>query len=45
MTKYTPTAGLKTFREAIAEFYAEEFGAKFSPKEIVATVRRKTGAF
>ena len=29
LTKYTPTAGLKSFTEAIAHFYAEQFGARF----------------
>src|SRR5690606_36086039 len=26
LTKYTPTAGMKTFTEAVAHFYAEQFG-------------------
>ena len=37
LTKYTPTAGLKTFQESIVHFYREEFGAELSPKEIIAT--------
>jgi aspartate/methionine/tyrosine aminotransferase len=45
LTKYTPTAGLKTFQESIAEFYAKEFGANFSPKEIVATDGGKQALF
>jgi aspartate aminotransferase len=45
LTKYTPTAGLKTFHEAVAEFYAEEFGAHFSPKEIIATDGGKQALF
>jgi len=45
LTKYTPTTGLKTFRESIAEFYAEEFGANFSPNEIVATCGGKQALF
>jgi aspartate aminotransferase len=45
LTKYTPTAGLKKFQEAIAGFYAEEFGAKFSPKEIVASDGGKQALF
>jgi aspartate aminotransferase len=45
LTKYTPTAGLKKFQEAIAGFYAEEFGANFSPKEIVATDGGKQALF
>jgi aspartate aminotransferase len=45
LTKYTPTAGLKKFQEAIAGFYAEEFGANFSPKEIVASDGGKQALF
>ncbi len=44
-TKYTPTAGLKTFQESIAEFYAEEFGAHFSPQQIIATDGGKQALF
>jgi aspartate aminotransferase len=45
LTKYTPTAGLKMFREAVAEFYATQFGAHFSPAEIVASTGGKTALF
>ncbi|MGI8786778.1 MAG: pyridoxal phosphate-dependent aminotransferase [Pyrinomonadaceae bacterium] len=45
LTKYTPTAGLKTFQESIAGFYAKEFGANFSPKEIIATDGGKQALF
>ncbi len=45
LTKYTPTSGLKSFREAIAEFYAEEFGATFSPDEVAASCGGKQGLF
>jgi len=45
LTKYTPTAGLKTFQESIAHFYAERFGANFSPKEVVATCGGKQALF
>jgi aspartate aminotransferase len=45
LTKYTPTAGLKSLQESIAEFYAEEFGADFSPKEIIATDGGKQALF
>jgi aspartate aminotransferase len=45
LTKYTPTAGLKSFQESIAAFYAEEFGAHFSPKEIIATDGGKQALF
>ena len=44
-TKYTPTAGLKTFQESIAAFYAEQFDANFSPAEIVATDGGKQALF
>ncbi|MGI8554912.1 MAG: pyridoxal phosphate-dependent aminotransferase [Pyrinomonadaceae bacterium] len=44
-TKYTPTAGLKSFTEAVSEFYAEQFNAKFSPKEVVASCGGKQGLF
>ena len=45
LTKYTPTAGLKTFQESIAEFYAEEFGADFSPQQVIATDGGKQALF
>jgi aspartate aminotransferase len=45
LTKYTPTAGLKTFQESIAHFYAEQFGADFSPKEVIATDGGKQALF
>ncbi len=45
LTKYTPTAGLKTFQESIVHFYAEEFGANFSAKEIIATDGGKQALF
>lgn len=45
ITKYTPTAGLKTFKESIADFYAKEFGTDFSPDEIIATDGGKQALF
>jgi aspartate aminotransferase len=45
LTKYTPTAGLKSFQEAITGFYAREFSTDFSPKEIVATCGGKQALF
>ncbi len=45
LTKYTPTSGLKTFQESIAEFYAEEFNTNFSPKEVIATCGGKQALF
>lgn len=45
LTKYTPASGMKSFREAIAEFYAEEFGASFLPTEVAASCGGKQGLF
>ena len=45
LTKYTPSAGMKTFTEAVAHFYSEQFGAHFSPKEVVAACGGKQGLF
>jgi len=45
LTKYTPTAGLKIFRDAIAEYYAAQFGAQLSPAAIVASTGGKTALF
>ncbi|MEP7039322.1 MAG: aminotransferase class I/II-fold pyridoxal phosphate-dependent enzyme, partial [Acidobacteriota bacterium] len=44
-TKYTPSAGLKSFTEAVAEFYAEQFGANLSPNEIAASCGGKQALF
>ena len=45
LTKYTPTAGLKMFRESIADFYSAQFGADISPPEIMASCGGKQGLF
>jgi aspartate aminotransferase len=45
ITKYTPSAGMKPFTEAVAHFYAEQFGAEISPKEIVASCGGKQALF
>jgi aspartate aminotransferase len=45
LTKYTPTAGLKSFTEAIAHFYAGQFGATFSPAEVAAACGGKQALF
>ncbi|MGH9820040.1 MAG: aminotransferase class I/II-fold pyridoxal phosphate-dependent enzyme, partial [Pyrinomonadaceae bacterium] len=45
LTKYTPTAGLKRFRESVAAFYATQFGADLSPANIVATGGGKQALF
>jgi aspartate aminotransferase len=45
LTKYTPSSGLKIFRESIVEFYAEQFGAKILPTEIAASCGGKQALF
>ena len=45
LTKYTPSSGLKTLKEAVAEFYAEQFDAEFSPTEVAASCGGKQGLF
>lgn len=45
LTKYTPSAGLKSFTEAVSEFYAEQFGASFSAKEVAAACGGKQALF
>ena len=45
LTKYTPTAGLKEFRQSIAAFYADQFGASIMPQAIVAAGGGKQALF
>ncbi|HEX9961302.1 MAG TPA: pyridoxal phosphate-dependent aminotransferase [Pyrinomonadaceae bacterium] len=45
LTKYTPSAGMKTLQESIAHFYAEQFGASVSPAEIGAACGGKQALF
>lgn len=45
LTKYTPSAGLKSFTESVAHFYAEHFGASFSAKEVAASCGGKQALF
>jgi aspartate aminotransferase len=45
LTKYTATAGMKPLTEAIVEFYAQRFGAEFSPSEVAASCGGKQGLF
>lgn len=45
LTKYTPSAGLKSFTESIAHFYGEQFGADVSPKQVAASCGGKQGLF
>src|SRR5215218_7293824 len=45
LTKYTSSAGMKPLTHAVAEFYAEQFGASFSPTEVAAACGGKQGLF
>ncbi len=45
LTKYTPSAGMKTFTESVAEFYIEQFGANVSQKEVAASCGGKQALF
>ncbi len=44
-TKYTPPAGLKSFNESVVQFYAEQFGAEITVKEIAASCGGKQALF
>ena len=45
LTKYTPSAGIKPFQEAISSFYASRFGAAFPPTEVAAACGGKQALF
>jgi len=45
LTKYTPSAGMKSLTHSISEFYAEQFGADFSPAEVAAACGGKQALF
>ena len=45
LTKYTASSGMKKFTEAVANFYADQFGAEFSSAEVVASCGGKQGLF
>ncbi len=45
ITKYTPSAGMKPFTEAVAHFYGEQFGAEVLPTEVVASCGGKQALF
>ena len=45
LTKYTPSAGMKTFQQAVVDFYALQFGAKLKTTEIVAACGGKQALF
>lgn len=45
LTKYTPTSGLKVFRDCVSDFYHAQFGARFSPADVAASCGGKQGLF
>ncbi len=45
ITKYTPSAGMKPFTEAVGHFYAAQFGAGVAPSEVVAACGGKQALF
>lgn len=45
LTKYTPSSGTKLFKESIAAFYLERFGADIRPTEIAAACGGKQALF
>jgi len=45
LTKYTPSAGMKSFQESIVKFYRQEFASTFAPNEVAATCGGKQALF
>jgi len=45
LTRYTPSAGLKTFQESIAGFYSAQFGTHFPASQVAAACGGKQGLF
>lgn len=45
LTKYTASSGMKPFTEAVSSFYKDQFGAEFSPSEVVASCGGKQALF
>jgi aspartate aminotransferase len=45
LTKYTASAGMKMFTEAVVGFYGERFGSSFSPSEVAAACGGKQALF
>ena len=45
LTKYTPSSGLKQFRESIAGFYNHRFGAEFPASQVAAACGGKQALF
>lgn len=44
-TKYTPSAGAADLREAVCHRYAEDYGVRFTPAEVIATAGGKQALF
>lgn len=45
ITRYTASAGMKLFTEAVARFYGEQFGAEVAPSQVVAACGGKQALF
>jgi aspartate aminotransferase len=45
LTKYTSSAGMKSFQEGVASFFGSTFGTSFSPSAVVASCGGKQGLF
>ena len=45
LTKYTPTRGLRSFTEAVAHFYAGQFGSTFDASHVAASCGGKQALF
>lgn len=45
LTKYTSSAGMRSYTEAVSEFYAGQFGAAFSPAQVAASCGGKQALF
>ena len=45
LTKYTSSAGMKSLTQSISDFYAEQFGADFTPAEVAAACGGKQALF
>lgn len=45
LTKYTASSGMKQFTETVSSFYKNQFGAEFSPGEVVASCGGKQALF
>lgn len=45
VTRYTPTAGMRSFTEAVSHFYATRFGTTFGPAEVAAACGGKQALF